>query len=155
MDRKGGNKEKMRKCREWITLQFHTFSPFLLHFLFIFSFSLHFLTARLPGCHKLCNPLWWQSSWWWQSWALGPKVDKENVMQKKMMTKGPIDKLIASIIGTPCWGVEEGAREASCGQVAGCSTIWILSGRLMHCIVLPTWQSFYHFLYNLALNEMF
>ena len=37
---------KMRKCREWISL----------HSLFIFSFSLHFLAARLPGCNKLCNP---------------------------------------------------------------------------------------------------
>ena len=34
----------------------------------------------------------WQSSWWWQSW--GPNVDKEKVMQEKMMTKGPIDRLI-------------------------------------------------------------
>ena len=46
MDREGGNKEKMRKCTEWISL----------HFLFIFLFSLHFLAARLPGSHKLCNP---------------------------------------------------------------------------------------------------
>ena len=56
-------------------------------------------------------------------------------MQKKMMTKGPIDKLIATIIGipidrliatiigTPCWGVEEGAREASGGQVASCIAV--------------------------------
>ena len=29
-----------------------TISSFSLNFLFIFSFSLHFLTARLPGCHK-------------------------------------------------------------------------------------------------------
>ena len=27
-----------------------------LHLLFIFSFSLHFLAARLPGSHKLCHP---------------------------------------------------------------------------------------------------
>ena len=30
-------------------------SSFSHHFLFIFSFSLHFFAARLPGCHKLCN----------------------------------------------------------------------------------------------------
>ena len=36
----------MRKCREWI----------FLHFLFIFSFSLHFLAARLAGCYNFCNP---------------------------------------------------------------------------------------------------
>ena len=46
MDREKGNKEKMRKCREWI----------FLHFLFIFSFSLHFLAARLAGCYNFCNP---------------------------------------------------------------------------------------------------
>ena len=38
MEREGGNKEKVRKGREWI-------SP---HFLFNFSFSLYFLAARLP-----------------------------------------------------------------------------------------------------------
>ena len=54
--------------------------------------------------------------------------------QEKMMTKGPIarliatigiqiDRLIAIIIGTPCWGVEEGAREASGGQVASCIAV--------------------------------
>ena len=53
MDWEGGNKEKIRKCREWISL----------HFLFIFSFSLHFLTARLPGCHKLCNPVFGYNEW--------------------------------------------------------------------------------------------
>ena len=26
------------------------------HLIFIFSFPLHFLAARLPGCHNLCNP---------------------------------------------------------------------------------------------------
>ena len=31
-------------------------SPFSLPFLFIFWFSLHFLSAWLPGCHNLCNP---------------------------------------------------------------------------------------------------
>ena len=46
MDREGGKKERMRKCREWI----------FLHFIFIFSFSLHLLAARLAGCFNFCNP---------------------------------------------------------------------------------------------------
>ena len=67
MDRERGNREKMRKCREWISLHFLNLSPFLhslsissfsLHFLFIFSFSFHFSTARLPGWHNLCLPVW-------------------------------------------------------------------------------------------------
>ena len=45
MERKE-KKQKMRKYKEWISL----------HFLFIFSFPLHFLAAQLPGCNKLCNP---------------------------------------------------------------------------------------------------
>ena len=63
MDREGENKEKMRKCREWILIlspypHYLSISSLSLHFLFIFSFSLHFLTARLPNCHKLCSPGW-------------------------------------------------------------------------------------------------
>ena len=46
MEKEGGNEERMRKCRKSITL----------HFLLISSFSLHFPTARMPGCHNLCNP---------------------------------------------------------------------------------------------------
>ena len=46
MEREGGNRERMRKCRESISL----------HFLLISSFSLHFLAARLQGCNDLCNP---------------------------------------------------------------------------------------------------
>ena len=56
VDSEGGNKEKMRKCRKWISLHFLTLSLFPLHFLFILSLSLHFLEARLPGCHSLCTP---------------------------------------------------------------------------------------------------
>ena len=56
MDREGGNKEKMRKCREWIWESL-SISSFSLHFLYISSFSLHFLARRLPGCHNLCNPV--------------------------------------------------------------------------------------------------
>ena len=48
MDREGGKKERMRKCREWIFLHFLSISSFSLHFLFNFSFSLYFLAARLP-----------------------------------------------------------------------------------------------------------
>ena len=46
MDREGGNKESRSL----------SISPFSLHFLFIFSFSLNFLTARLAGWHNLCSP---------------------------------------------------------------------------------------------------
>ena len=52
MDREGGNRQRMRKSWEWISLSISSFS---LHFLFISSFSLHFLAARLQGCHNLCN----------------------------------------------------------------------------------------------------
>ena len=64
MDREGGNRQRMRKSWEWISLSisslslhFLSISSFSLHFLFIFSFSLHFLATRLPGCHNLCNPV--------------------------------------------------------------------------------------------------
>ena len=60
MDREGGNKEKIGKCRERIFPHFLIQSPFPLKFLilspfphslcflFIFLLSLHFLAARLP-----------------------------------------------------------------------------------------------------------
>ena len=64
MDRGGGNRQRMRKSWEWISLSISSFSlhflfisSFSLHFLFISSFSLHFLAARLQGCHNLCNPV--------------------------------------------------------------------------------------------------
>ena len=72
MEKEGGNREKMRKCRESISLHFLIFSPFphvlsissfsfhflfissfSLNFLFISSFSLHFLAARLQ-----CSNVW-------------------------------------------------------------------------------------------------
>ena len=66
MEREGGNGERMRKCRESISLHFLIFSPipphflilspFPLRFLFISSFSLHFLAARLQGCNDSCSP---------------------------------------------------------------------------------------------------
>ena len=43
MDREGGNKEKMRKCREWISLHFLILSPFPLRFLILSPFPFHFL----------------------------------------------------------------------------------------------------------------
>ena len=46
MEKEEGNEERMGKCRKSIAL----------HFLLISSFSLHFLEARMPGCHNLCNP---------------------------------------------------------------------------------------------------
>ena len=39
MDREGGNKEKLRKCRKWISLHFLILSPFPLHFLILSPFS--------------------------------------------------------------------------------------------------------------------
>ena len=66
MEKEGGNRERMRKCRESISLHFLIFSPFPPHFLilspfplrflFISSFSLHFLAARLQGCNDSCSP---------------------------------------------------------------------------------------------------
>ena len=56
MDREGGNKEKMRKCREWISLHFLISSP-ILHSLSTSSSFSHSLSIFLqPGCHNLCNP---------------------------------------------------------------------------------------------------
>ena len=59
MDREGGNVERMRKCRERISLHLFILSPFphslsissfSLHFLFISSFSHHFLIlSPFPG----------------------------------------------------------------------------------------------------------
>ena len=42
MEKEGGNRERMRKCRESISLHFLIFSPFPLHFLILSSFQ--------PGC---------------------------------------------------------------------------------------------------------
>ena len=42
-------------------------SSFSLHFLFIFSFPLHFLTARLPGWHNLCNPVLYDTNFPWHT----------------------------------------------------------------------------------------
>ena len=47
MDREGGIKEKMRKCREWISL----------HFLLLSSFSHSLSTFSQPGCRNLYNPV--------------------------------------------------------------------------------------------------
>ena len=57
MDREGGKKERMRKCRELISPHFLSISSFSLHFLFISSFSRHFLAARLQGCNDSCSPV--------------------------------------------------------------------------------------------------
>ena len=56
MEKEGGNRERMRKCRESISLHFLILSPFPLRFLFISSFSLHFLAAWLQGCNDSCSP---------------------------------------------------------------------------------------------------
>ena len=56
--------------REWGNLESESLSPFphslsissfSLHFLFIFTFSLDFLAARMPGCQDptICATLWW------------------------------------------------------------------------------------------------
>ena len=76
MEKEGGNRERMRKCRESISLHILIFSPFPPHFLilspfpllflFISSFSLHFLAARLQGCNDSCSP---DSENIWFSWS--------------------------------------------------------------------------------------
>ena len=53
MDREGGNKEKIRKCRERISLDFLILSPFPLHFLIISPFS-RSMAARLPQFVQPC-----------------------------------------------------------------------------------------------------
>ena len=66
MDREGGNKEEISKCREGISLHFLILSP-IPHFLSIFSPFLNSLSisssfshslpiVSQPGCHNLCNP---------------------------------------------------------------------------------------------------
>ena len=54
MDREGGNKEKMRKCRERISLNFHILSPFPLHFLILSPFS-RSPAARLQQVVQPCS----------------------------------------------------------------------------------------------------
>ena len=52
MDREGENEEKMRKCREWISLHFLLLSPFP-HSLTISSSFSHYLSILLqPGCQE-------------------------------------------------------------------------------------------------------
>ena len=76
MDREGGYKEKIRKCREWISLHFLILSPFLFHFLILSPFPLHFLilapfsrspAARLP---QIVQP--YQS---WKLWKCGSFIE--------------------------------------------------------------------------------
>ena len=51
MEREGGNREKMRKCRESISLHFLIFSPIPPHFLILSPFPLRFLfISSQPGC---------------------------------------------------------------------------------------------------------
>ena len=52
MDREGGNKEKMRKCREWISLHFLNISPIPLHFLTLAPFP-HSLSIASSFSHSL------------------------------------------------------------------------------------------------------
>ena len=53
MDREGGNKEKMRKCGECISLHFLILSIFPLHFLILSPFS-HSQAARLAQLVQPC-----------------------------------------------------------------------------------------------------
>ena len=79
MVREGGNKERMKKCREWISLHFLILSPFP-HFLSISSLSLHFLFISHsrsifshPGCKdaascatlssSIHNPFQFRAAW--------------------------------------------------------------------------------------------
>ena len=91
MEKEGGNREKMRKCRESISLNFLILSPFPLCFLFISSFSLHFLAARLPhvvqpwGSINVPGKKWpywsldihpakgWHQCSVWRAWRLSDK----------------------------------------------------------------------------------
>ena len=56
MDREGGNKEKMRKCREYLSLHFLILSPFPLHFL-IFSLFSRIKDARMQQVATLINDI--------------------------------------------------------------------------------------------------
>ena len=53
MEREGGNGERMRKCRESISLYFLILSPFPLHFLILSPFPLHFLFLSPFSLHFL------------------------------------------------------------------------------------------------------
>ena len=52
--REGGNKKKYGNVES----ESLSISSLSLHFLLIFSFSVHFLASRMQGCSKLCIPLW-------------------------------------------------------------------------------------------------
>ena len=54
MDREGGNRERMRKCRESISLDFIIFSPFPPHFLILSPFPCS-PAARLPQFVQPCD----------------------------------------------------------------------------------------------------
>ena len=54
MDREGGHKERMRKCREWVSLHFLILSPFP-YSISISSFSLHFLAAQVQRVAQPCK----------------------------------------------------------------------------------------------------
>ena len=56
MDREGGNKERMRKCREWISLHFLILSSLPLHFLILSSFP-RSPAARLQRFVQPCQRL--------------------------------------------------------------------------------------------------
>ena len=70
MDRERGNKEKMRKCREWISIHFLILSPFILHFLTLSPFPFHFLIlspfSRIPDARiqKVLQPCTLKLGWW-------------------------------------------------------------------------------------------
>ena len=61
MDREGGNKEKMRKCREWTSLHFLILSPFPLHFLILSPF-LRSPAARLPQFEDRVDDIEWNTN---------------------------------------------------------------------------------------------
>ena len=62
MEREGGNKEKMRKCREQISLHFLILSPFPLHFLILSPFP-HSQAARLAKVVQPCVSATDQQKW--------------------------------------------------------------------------------------------
>ena len=102
----------MRNCREWVSFHFLIF----LHFLFIFSFSLHFLAARLPRCHMLCNPVrrYWlvlgrTKSLWAVLWAVQNICERNSKIWVKKLT----NRIINFGVLWLCWSIFPGDQTAA------------------------------------------
>ena len=62
MEKEGGNRERMRKCRESISLHFLIFSPFPPHFLILSPFP-RSPAARLQQVAQPCRQTSHESGW--------------------------------------------------------------------------------------------